>query len=52
MKKYNKLFAILFAVLGVQTLHAETDYTNLMSNDWTNSSGGFQDGRERYQEAN
>ena len=52
MIKYNKLFAILFALFGVQTLHAETDYTNLMSNDWTNSSGGFQGGKERYQGAN
>lgn len=28
MKKYNKLFAILFAVLGVQTLSAQTDVTS------------------------
>ena len=28
MKKYNKLFAILFAVLGVTTLKAQTDVTD------------------------
>ena len=28
MKQYNKLFAILFAVLGVQTLSAQTDVTS------------------------
>ena len=36
-------------MIGVQ---AETDYTNLMPSAWTNSSGDFQGGRERYQAAN
>lgn len=31
---------------------AETDYTSLMSSDWTGSSGNFGGGKERYQNSN
>lgn len=41
MKKYNKLFAILFAVLGVQTLSAQTDVTStyLTNADFSSTDG-------------
>lgn len=51
MKKLNKLFAILFAVLGVTTLKAQTDVTsqylknaNFSSTDgWTQHVAGYKD---------
>lgn len=52
MKKLNKLFAILFAVLGVQTLSAQTDVTStyLTNADFSSTdgwtayvSGGYRD---------
>ncbi|MBQ2969463.1 MAG: hypothetical protein IJE15_03620 [Bacteroidaceae bacterium] len=45
MKKLNKLFAILFAVLGVQTLSAQTDVT---STYLTNADFSFIDGWTAY----
>lgn len=41
MKKLNKLFAILFAVLGVQTLSAQTDVTStyLTNADFSSTDG-------------
>lgn len=42
----------LSVISGGGNLWAETDYTSLMSDNWSNSSGGFQGGRERYQGAN
>jgi len=41
MKKLNKLFAILFAVLGVQTLSAQTDVTStyLTNADFSSTEG-------------
>ncbi|MBE6291229.1 MAG: hypothetical protein E7091_02280 [Bacteroidales bacterium] len=45
MKKYNKLFAILFAVLGVTTLKAQTDVT---STYLTNADFSSKDGWTQY----
>ncbi len=44
MKKLNKLFAILIAVLGVQTLSAQTDVTNtyLTNANFSSTSGWTQ----------
>ena len=41
MKQYNKLFAILFAVLGVTTLQAQTDVTSqyLTNADFSSTTG-------------
>lgn len=47
--KRKLLFAIVALMCSVGTW-AETDYTSLMSSTWTGSTGGFQGGRERYQD--
>ena len=53
MRKLKLLFAALtLFVGGSNSAWAETDYTSLMSSDWTGSSNNFGGGRERYQEAN
>lgn len=48
-----KLFLAACALMFVgTTAEAETDYTSLMSSDWTGSNGNFGGGKERYQGAN
>ncbi len=46
--KRKLLFAIVALMCSVGTW-AETDYTSLMSSTWTNSTGNFGGGKERYQ---
>ena len=46
--KRKLLFAIVALMCSVGTW-AETDYTSLMSSNWTNSTGNFGGGKERYQ---
>lgn len=53
MKKLKLLVAVCALILGGGiTASAETDYTSLMPNAWTNSNGDFQGGRELYQTSN
>jgi len=49
--KRKLLFAIVALMCSVGTW-AETDYTSLMSSNWTGSNGDFGGGKERYQGAN
>ena len=49
MKKLKLFMAVCALLFGVVTVNAETDYTSLMSSDWTGSNGNFQGGKERYQ---
>ena len=49
MRKLKLLFAACALTLGCMTVNAETDYTSLMSSDWTGSTGNFGGGKERYQ---
>lgn len=49
--KRKLLFAIVALMCSVGTW-AETDYTSLMSSNWTSSTGDFGGGKERYQGAN
>lgn len=51
MRKLKTLLAFCALLLGVGNVSAETDYTSLMPNDWTSSTGNtgnFQGGKERY----
>ena len=48
----RKLLFTIVALLCSVGVWAETDYTSLMSSDWTGSTGNFGGGKERYQGAN
>lgn len=50
--KLKHVLASAVALLCSVGAWAETDYTSLMPSTWTNSSGDFGGGRERYQGAN
>ena len=53
MKKLKLLLALFVLFFFFFCMcYAETDYTNLMSSDWTGASGNFGGGKERYQAAN
>lgn len=50
--KLKHVLASAVALLCSVGVWAETDYTSLMPSTWTNSTGNFGGGKERYQEAN
>lgn len=52
MRKLKLLFAVAALIVCGLTASAETDYTSLMSSDWSGSNGSFGGGKERYQGSN